>query len=141
MMVAALIYAIGDVSGAHFNPGVTTAFAMKRLFPPRLVPAYWVAQLLGAITGAVVVRILLGSAVEAAVSTPHVSSFLGRGVRDRADPPPRHRHPRHGSPGSDRGRRCSARTWEPPSPCAVSSRCHSRALRITPDPLAWPSAC
>ena len=49
MMVAALIYAIGDVSGAHFNPVVTTAFAMKRLFPPRLVPAYWLAQLVGAV--------------------------------------------------------------------------------------------
>jgi len=73
MMVAALIYAIGDVSGAHFNPVVTTAFAMKRLFPPRLVPLYWLAQLIGAMAGALVVRVLLGSAVEAGVSTPHVS--------------------------------------------------------------------
>ena len=73
MMVAALIYAIGDVSGAHFNPIVTTAFAMKRLFPSRLVPAYWLAQLVGAVAGALVVRLLLGSAVEAGVSTPRVS--------------------------------------------------------------------
>ena len=73
MMVAALIYAIGDVSGAHFNPVVTTAFAMKRLFPSRLVPAYWLAQLVGAVAGALVVRLLLGSAVEAGVSTPRVS--------------------------------------------------------------------
>ena len=79
MMVAALIYAIGDVSGAHFNPVVTTAFAMKRLFPPRLVPAYWLAQLVGAIAGALVVRALLGSAVEAGVSTPHVSSLSAVG--------------------------------------------------------------
>ena len=73
MMVAALIYAIGDVSGAHFNPVVTTAFAMKRLFPSRFVPAYWLAQLVGAAAGALVVRLLLGSAVEAGVSTPRVS--------------------------------------------------------------------
>ena len=32
-MVSALIYAIGDVSGAHFNPIVTAAFTAKRLFP------------------------------------------------------------------------------------------------------------
>ena len=80
MMVAALIYAIGDVSGAHFNPVVTTAFAMKRLFPPRLVPAYWLAQLVGAVAGALVVRLLLGSAVEAGVSTPHVASSSAVGL-------------------------------------------------------------
>jgi aquaporin Z len=80
MMVAALIYAIGDVSGAHFNPVVTTAFAMKRLFPPRLVPAYWLAQLVGAVGGALVVRLLLGSAVEAGVSTPHVASSSAIGL-------------------------------------------------------------
>ncbi len=80
MMVAALIYAIGDVSGAHFNPVVTTAFAMKRLFPRRLVPVYWLAQLIGAIAGALVVRVLLGSAVDAGVSTPHVSSWSAVGL-------------------------------------------------------------
>lgn len=80
LMVAALIYAIGDVSGAHFNPVVTTAFALKRLFPPGLVPAYWLAQLVGAVAGAVVVRVLLGSAVEAGVSTPHVPSSSAVGL-------------------------------------------------------------
>src|SRR5258708_7917093 len=33
LMVAALIYAIGDVSGAHLNPAVSLAFSLKRLFP------------------------------------------------------------------------------------------------------------
>jgi aquaporin Z len=80
LMVAALIYAIGDVSGAHFNPVVTAAFATKRLFPPRLVPAYWLAQLIGAVAGALVVRVLLGAAVEAGVSTPHVSPSSAVGL-------------------------------------------------------------
>lgn len=79
LLVAAMIYAIGDVSGAHFNPVVTAAFALKRLFPVRLVPLYWVAQALGGIAGALLVRALLGAAVEAGVSTPHVpaGSALG----------------------------------------------------------------
>jgi MIP family channel proteins len=78
-MVAALIYAIGDVSGAHFNPVVTAAFAVKRLFPATLVPLYWLAHAVGAMAGALVVRGLLGDAVEAGVSTPHISSASALG--------------------------------------------------------------
>src|SRR4051794_8094028 len=36
LAVAAMIYSIGDTSGAHFNPAVTLAFGLKRL-----VPAVW----------------------------------------------------------------------------------------------------
>ena len=74
LMVAALIYAIGDTSGAHFNPVVTLAFCLKRLFPGSLVPAYWLAQLGGALLAALVVGGMFGSAVEAGVSTPHVGA-------------------------------------------------------------------
>jgi MIP family channel proteins len=79
LLVAAMIYGIGDVSGAHFNPVVTAAFALKRLFPPPLVPLYWLAQAVGAIGGALVVRALLGDAVEAGISTPHISSASALG--------------------------------------------------------------
>ncbi len=70
LMVAALIYAIGDVSGAHFNPVVTLAFAAKRLFPLSSVLPYWVAQAVGALAAALVLRILFGDAMRAGVSTP-----------------------------------------------------------------------
>ena len=79
LMVAAMIYAIGDVSGAHFNPVVTAAFTLKRLFPATLLPLYWVAQAVGAIAAALVVRALLGDAVEAGVSTPHIASASALG--------------------------------------------------------------
>jgi MIP family channel proteins len=79
LLVTAMIYGIGDVSGAHFNPVVTAAFALKRLFPPALVPVYWFAQTLGAIGGALLVRALLGDAVKDGVSTPHISSASALG--------------------------------------------------------------
>jgi len=79
LLVTAMIYGIGDVSGAHFNPVVTAAFALKRLFPPALLPVYWFAQTLGAIGGALLVRALLGDAVKDGVSTPHISSASALG--------------------------------------------------------------
>ncbi|KAL5053728.1 hypothetical protein RYX36_034410 [Vicia faba] len=42
-----LIYSLGHISGAHFNPAVTIAFATTRRFPLIQVPAYILAQLLG----------------------------------------------------------------------------------------------
>ena len=74
LMVAALIWAIGDASGAHFNPVVSLAFSLKGLFPVRWLAPYWVAQLGGALAGSLVVRWLFGDAVRAGVSTPHVAA-------------------------------------------------------------------
>ncbi len=72
LLVMAFIYAISDVSGAHFNPAVSLAFACKRLFPPTWVAMYWIAQIGGALVAALVLRTLFGDAAEAGVSTPHV---------------------------------------------------------------------
>jgi aquaporin Z len=72
LMVAALIYAIGDVSGAHFNPAISLAFWIRRLFPAAWLPLYWSAQLVGATAAALLLRALFGSAIEEAVSTPHI---------------------------------------------------------------------
>lgn len=60
MTVAAVIYAIGHISGAHINPAVTLAFALARHFPRRLVPLYWVAQLTGAGAGGGLLAALFG---------------------------------------------------------------------------------
>src|SRR5262245_48447016 len=46
LVVAAMIYALGSVSGAHLNPAVTCAFATRGVFPWRHVPGYIGAQLL-----------------------------------------------------------------------------------------------
>ena len=49
LVVLALIYTFGDISGAHFNPAVTTAFAVAGRFSWAEVPRYMLAQLLGAL--------------------------------------------------------------------------------------------
>src|SRR6266540_5464132 len=72
MMVAALIYAIGDVSGAHFNPAVSLAFTLKRLLPARWLVPYWLAQVVGSILAAGLLSVLFAEAVRAGVSRPHV---------------------------------------------------------------------
>src|SRR2546425_9319533 len=52
LIITVMIAATGHLSGAHFNPAVTLAFALTRHFPWRDVPLYIGAQLLGAIGGA-----------------------------------------------------------------------------------------
>lgn len=74
LVVMALIYAIGDRSGAHFNPVVTLAFAIRRLFPLAWVVPYWLAQLGGAVVAGVALRILFGAAAEAGVNAPHIEA-------------------------------------------------------------------
>jgi len=72
LVVMALIYAIGDRSGANFNPAVTLAFTLRRLFPPKWAVPYWLAQLAGAIAAAALLRALLGDAAAAGVTSPKV---------------------------------------------------------------------
>jgi len=47
-----MIYAVGHISGAHFNGAVTFAFALTRHFPWPRAAGYWLAQLTGAIVAA-----------------------------------------------------------------------------------------
>ncbi len=61
LVVMAMIYAVGDVSGAHLNPAVTVAFAAAKRFSWRDVPVYVVAQCLGAIVAAFVLRMMFGN--------------------------------------------------------------------------------
>lgn len=58
LIVMALIYAFGEISGAHFNPAVTIAFSYAKKFPVKEVPVYILAQCLGALLGALMLLIL-----------------------------------------------------------------------------------
>jgi glycerol uptake facilitator protein len=52
LIITALVYALGKVSGCHINPAVTFALAATKRFPWREVPTYWAAQVAGAVLGA-----------------------------------------------------------------------------------------
>jgi glycerol uptake facilitator protein len=52
LIITALVYAIGKISGCHINPAVTFALAATKRFSWREVPAYWAAQVTGAVLGA-----------------------------------------------------------------------------------------
>lgn len=58
LVVLALIYAFGDISGAHFNPAVTIAFAAARRFSWAGVPGYLLAQCGGALLASGLLRFL-----------------------------------------------------------------------------------
>jgi aquaporin Z len=61
LMVTAIILFMGAVSGAHLNPGVSLAFAMRRDFPWRRVPGYIVIQLVGAILACLFLEAVFGN--------------------------------------------------------------------------------
>ena len=52
LIIVALVYTIGKVSGCHINPAVTFAMAATKRFPWREVPSYWAAQVAGGVAGA-----------------------------------------------------------------------------------------
>ena len=79
LIVLAMMYTFGDVSGAHLNPAVTVAFVAARRFPWGEVPGYVVAQLFGALAASGLLRVLfpadetLGATLPAG---PAMQSFI-----------------------------------------------------------------
>ncbi|HEX9039160.1 MAG TPA: MIP family channel protein [Ktedonobacterales bacterium] len=70
LIVAAMIYATGHISGAHLNPAVTLGFAASGRMPWRRAPAYWVGQFAGAIAAALALRWTLGDVARVGATTP-----------------------------------------------------------------------
>src|SRR5690242_15279754 len=70
LMVMAIIYFMGTVSGAHLNPAVTLAFAVRGNFPWRRVPGYVLAQLAGGIAAVVFLRAMFGKVGSLGATVP-----------------------------------------------------------------------
>jgi MIP family channel proteins len=75
-VVTALIYSLGHISGAHFNPAVTLAFWSGGFFRRSLVMPYIVAQVLGAITASSLLRISLGMVGNLGATIPRNGDWL-----------------------------------------------------------------
>ena len=76
IMVMAIIYFMGAVGGAHLNPAVTLAFAVRRNFPWNRVPGYIVAQFVGGIAATCFLWAMFGSVGLLGATTP------GLGISD-----------------------------------------------------------
>ena len=70
LMVMAIILFMGTVSGAHLNPAVSCAFALRGDFPWKRVPAYIAAQFLGAILATLLLWALIGKQGSAGLTLP-----------------------------------------------------------------------
>ena len=79
LVIMIMIYAVGHISGAHFNPSVSFAFALTRHFPWPRAFAYWIAQAAGALIAAAILRVSLGNVAHVGATLPAGSqgqSFL-----------------------------------------------------------------
>ncbi len=79
LIVAAMIYTLGDISGAHFNPAVSIAFFVAKVFPGKEVLPYIISQATGAFIASLTLHYLfphnnkLGSTVPAGLA---MQSFI-----------------------------------------------------------------
>lgn len=80
LIILVMIAAIGHISGAHFNPAVTIAFAITRHFPWRDVLYYIGGQLVGAVLGAITLRLLIGDIAQLGVTLPSGSIWQSFGL-------------------------------------------------------------
>ena len=79
LVIMAMIYAVGHISGAHLNPAVSFAFTLLRHFSWTRMVAYWAAQVAGALLAAVILRGSLGNVAHVGATLPSGSqrqSFL-----------------------------------------------------------------
>ena len=76
LIVMVMIYATGHISGAHFNPAVTLAFAALGRFRWREVPAYIIGQVFAAIAAAFLLKFLFGDVANLGATIPSIE--IGR---------------------------------------------------------------
>jgi MIP family channel proteins len=80
LALTVLVFALGHISGAHFNPAVTVALAVIRKFPVRYVPFYLLSQIGGAVAAALCILFMYGARAK---SIAHLGATLpAKGIND-----------------------------------------------------------
>lgn len=80
MMVMVIIYFMGTVSGAHLNPAVTLAFAVRRNFPWHRVPGYILAQFVGGIAAVALLAAMFGKVGLLGATVPGIGIADGKAM-------------------------------------------------------------
>ncbi len=80
LAIMVMIYAVGHISGAHFNPGVTLGFTVARRFAVTDVAPYWAAQFGGAILAAALLRAMFGNVAYLGATLPAGSDLQSFGL-------------------------------------------------------------
>jgi aquaporin NIP len=83
LVIMVMIYAVGHISGAHFNPAVSFAFALTRHFSWTRLLGYWIAQVAGALLAAAILRGSLGNRAHVGATLPagsQAQAFLWEAV-------------------------------------------------------------
>lgn len=75
LIVMAMIYAFGEISGAHFNPAVTFGFAYAKKFPWKEVPKYIISQFIGAILATSLLWFLFPESEYLGASIPSIVAY------------------------------------------------------------------
>lgn len=78
-VVMTMIYALGDISGAHMNPAITIAFTIAKRFPLKQVLPYMVSQAIGALLASAILKYLFPSSQTLGATLPagtEIQSFI-----------------------------------------------------------------
>jgi aquaporin Z len=79
LIVMAMIYGLGDISGAHLNPAVTLGFWLAQRLSGKEIPGYWISQILGGLSASLLLKLTFPSHPSLGSTTPafHViSAFI-----------------------------------------------------------------
>jgi aquaporin Z len=73
LIVMTMIYAVGDISGAHLNPAVTVAFWVARLLPGRTVLPYILSQIAGGVSASLLLRLTFPESATLGATLPAIT--------------------------------------------------------------------
>jgi aquaporin TIP len=81
LAIAIMVSAMGHISGGHFNPAITLGFLVTRRITATLAVVYWIAQLLGAVLGALALRATFPESADLDAGVPVLNGInAGAGI-------------------------------------------------------------